>query len=101
MARGHGQVVGIVGEAGVGKSRFVYELTRIAAMHDWRVLRCEQDDIACSRDGTPHHHSVERFLAARPQGLTRVARAHENAGVGQTTQKEDSINGRSYGTETR
>jgi len=71
------------------------------AYGDWRVLRCEQDDIACSRDGNPHHHSVERFLAARPQGLTRVARAHENAGVGQTTQKEDSINGRSYGTETR
>jgi len=74
------------------------------AYGDWRVLRCEQDDIACSRDGIPHHHSVERFLATRPtrpQGLTRVARAHENAGVGQTTQKEDSINGRIYGTETR
>ena len=39
-ARGHGQVIGIVGEPGVGKSRFVYELTRIGAMHDWRVLRC-------------------------------------------------------------
>ncbi len=39
VARGHGQVIGIVGEPGVGKSRFVYEVTRIAAMHDWRVLR--------------------------------------------------------------
>jgi len=39
-ARGHGQVVGIVGEPGVGKSRFAYELTRIEATEDWRVLRC-------------------------------------------------------------
>jgi tetratricopeptide (TPR) repeat protein len=39
-ARGQGQVVGIVGEPGVGKSRFVYELTRLDAMHDWRVLGC-------------------------------------------------------------
>jgi transcriptional regulator with AAA-type ATPase domain/tetratricopeptide (TPR) repeat protein len=37
-ARGHGQVIGIVGEPGVGKSRFVYELTRLDAVHGWRVL---------------------------------------------------------------
>jgi len=40
VARGRGQVIGIVGEPGVGKSRFAYELTRIDPMHDWRVLRC-------------------------------------------------------------
>ena len=39
-ARGHGQVIGIVGEPGVGKSRFAYEFTRINATHDWRVMRC-------------------------------------------------------------
>jgi hypothetical protein len=38
--RGQGQVIGIVGEPGVGKSRFVYELTQIGAMRDWRVLHC-------------------------------------------------------------
>jgi transcriptional regulator with AAA-type ATPase domain/tetratricopeptide (TPR) repeat protein len=38
--RGQGQVIGILGEPGVGKSRFVYELTRLDAMHDWRVLGC-------------------------------------------------------------
>jgi transcriptional regulator with AAA-type ATPase domain/tetratricopeptide (TPR) repeat protein len=37
-ARGQGQVVGIVGESGVGKSRFVYELTRLDAAREWRVL---------------------------------------------------------------
>ena len=37
-ARGQGQVIGIVGEPGVGKSRFVYELTRADATQGWRVL---------------------------------------------------------------
>src|SRR5262249_32207646 len=36
--RGQGQVVGIVGEPGVGKSRFMYELTRLDATQGWRVL---------------------------------------------------------------
>ena len=52
-ARGHGQVIGIVGEPGVGKSRFAYELTRIEATHDWRVLRC----------GGVSHGSTTPFLA--------------------------------------
>ena len=37
-ARGQGQVIGIVGEPGVGKSRFTYELTRLDAARGWRVL---------------------------------------------------------------
>jgi len=52
-ARGHGQVIGVVGEPGVGKSRFAYELTRIEATHDWRVLRC----------GGVSHGSTTPFLA--------------------------------------
>jgi predicted ATPase/class 3 adenylate cyclase len=35
---GHGQVVAIVGEAGVGKSRLVYEGVQAHRMQDWRVL---------------------------------------------------------------
>jgi len=34
----HGQVAAIVGEAGVGKSRLVYEFTRSHRMHGWLVL---------------------------------------------------------------
>ena len=52
-ARGQGQVIGIVGEPGVGKSRFVYELTRLDAGRDWRVLGC----------GTVSHGSPAPFLA--------------------------------------
>jgi class 3 adenylate cyclase/tetratricopeptide (TPR) repeat protein len=35
---GHGQVVAIVGEAGVGKSRLVYEFTHSHRQHNWLVL---------------------------------------------------------------
>ena len=35
---GHGQVVAIVGEAGVGKSRLTYEFTRSHRVQDWLIL---------------------------------------------------------------
>src|SRR6266540_3011198 len=35
---GHGQVAAIVGEAGVGKSRLVYELTHSHRLHGWLTL---------------------------------------------------------------
>jgi DNA-binding NtrC family response regulator/tetratricopeptide (TPR) repeat protein len=38
--RGHGQVVTIVGEPGVGKSRLLFELTRSQRLRGWRILGC-------------------------------------------------------------
>jgi class 3 adenylate cyclase/tetratricopeptide (TPR) repeat protein len=37
-AKGHGQVVALGGEAGVGKSRLVYEFTHSHRLQGWRVL---------------------------------------------------------------
>jgi class 3 adenylate cyclase/tetratricopeptide (TPR) repeat protein len=38
VAAGHGQLVAVVGEAGVGKSRLVDELLQVASTQGWRVL---------------------------------------------------------------
>jgi len=38
VERGQGQLLGVVGEPGVGKSRFVYELTRSERLRGWGVL---------------------------------------------------------------
>ena len=35
---GHGQVVALVGEPGVGKSRLVYECTHVPRTHNWLIL---------------------------------------------------------------
>jgi len=38
-ARGHGRVVGLVGEPGVGKSRLFYEFARPERMPGWRIVK--------------------------------------------------------------
>jgi len=38
-ARGHGRVVGLVGEPGVGKSRLFYEFARSERMPGWRIVK--------------------------------------------------------------
>jgi tellurite methyltransferase len=45
------------------------ELSR--AYSGWQILRCEQDEITCSQDGTLHRHGIECFVARRPPVRTR------------------------------
>ena len=37
-AAGHGQIVALVGDPGVGKSRLFYEFTRTGRMHQWLAV---------------------------------------------------------------
>ena len=53
---GHGQVIAIVGEAGVGKSRLHWEFTRSHHADGWLVLRSRS---ASYGRGTPYLHVIE------------------------------------------
>jgi class 3 adenylate cyclase len=59
-AAGHGQVVAIVGEAGVGKSRLHWEFTRSHHADGWLVLRSRSVSYA---RGTPYLHVIELLEA--------------------------------------
>ena len=58
VAQGRGQVVGIVGEPGVGKSRLCYELTQAQRLHGWLTL--ESSPIAYGKD-TPYLPVIDLF----------------------------------------
>jgi tetratricopeptide (TPR) repeat protein len=60
VAAGHGQAVAIVGEAGVGKSRLVWELARSHRTHGWLVL--ESGSVSYGR-ATPYLPVVELLKA--------------------------------------
>ena len=55
---GHGQVAAVVGEAGVGKSRLVYELTHSHRLHGWLTL--ESASVSAPSTGAPASRSKPR-----------------------------------------
>jgi class 3 adenylate cyclase/tetratricopeptide (TPR) repeat protein len=69
---GHGQVVAIMGEAGVGKSRLIYELIHSTCTHGWLVMEC--DSISHGR-AVPYFSMSDLLknhfkIAARDDALT-------------------------------
>jgi class 3 adenylate cyclase len=72
---GHGQVVAIVGEAGVGKSRLVYEFVRSHHTQGWLVL--ESASVSYSK-ATPYFPVVDllkRYTHVEEHDDTRTIRA--------------------------
>jgi tetratricopeptide (TPR) repeat protein len=63
VEEGRGQVVGMVGEPGVGKSRLCYEFTRAHVAHGWRCLeaRVASYDKSITRDKV-----TNKLLALEP-----------------------------------
>ena len=55
-AAGHGQLVAVVGEAGVGKSRLIYELIHSRRAQGWRVL--ESASVSYGK-GTPYFPVID------------------------------------------
>jgi class 3 adenylate cyclase len=59
-AAGHGQVVAVVGEPGVGKSRLIWEFTRSHHIHGWLVL--ESGSVSYGK-ATPYLPVIELLKA--------------------------------------
>jgi hypothetical protein len=60
VAQGRGQVVGLVGEPGVGKSRLCYELTQAQRLHNWLIL--ESSPVAYGKE-TPYLPVIDLLKA--------------------------------------
>ena len=60
VAQGRGQIVGLVGEPGVGKSRLCYELTQAQRPHGWLIL--ESSPVAYGKD-TPYLPVIDLLKA--------------------------------------
>jgi len=67
---GHGQIVALVGDAGVGKSRLVRELLGGARAHDWLVLEATATSYG---QATPFSTMVELLRAYLALGATEEA----------------------------
>jgi tetratricopeptide (TPR) repeat protein len=72
---GHGQVVAVVGEAGVGKSRLVYEFVHTHRLRGWRVL--ESASVSYGK-ATPYFPVIEllrRYTHVEERDDVRTIRA--------------------------
>src|SRR5262249_659317 len=87
--RGRGQVIGIVGEPGVGKSRFVYELTRLDAMHGWRVLGCSGVSPGSTTPWLPLSDLLRRYFAIDDADAPEVIRDKVTETIGS---RHDELN---------
>jgi tetratricopeptide (TPR) repeat protein len=67
---GHGQVVAIVGEPGVGKSRLVYEFTRSHRAHGWLLLESRAVSYSKAAPYLPIHDLLKVYfqIEARDDG---------------------------------
>jgi tetratricopeptide (TPR) repeat protein len=73
--RGRGEVIGIVGEPGVGKSRFTYELTRLDATQGWRVLGSRGVSHGSTTPLLPISDLLRRYFAIEEADDPQVIRA--------------------------
>jgi predicted ATPase/class 3 adenylate cyclase len=72
---GHGQVVAIVGEAGVGKSRLVYECLHSHRTQGWRVLEAASVSYGKATPYLPVIDLLKRYAQVDDSDDTRTMRA--------------------------
>ena len=72
---GHGQVVAMVGEAGVGKSRLVYEFVHSHRTHDWLVLESASVSYGKATPYFPVIDLLKRYAHVEEHDNPRTIRA--------------------------
>jgi len=72
---GHGQVVALVGEAGVGKSRLVYEVVHSHHTQHWRVLESAAVSYGTATPYFPVIDLLKRYCRVEDGDDTRTIRA--------------------------
>src|SRR4029450_8622970 len=72
---GHGQVVALVGEPGVGKSRLVYECLRSPRTQGWLVLECVVIPYGKATPYVPVVDLLKRYLHIKDADEPRTVRA--------------------------
>ena len=74
-AAGHGQIVAIVGEAGVGKSRLVYEFTQTDVPRTWLVLEGASVSYGKATPYFPVLDLLRRYMHLEERDEARTIRA--------------------------
>jgi class 3 adenylate cyclase/tetratricopeptide (TPR) repeat protein len=72
---GHGQVVAVMGEAGVGKSRLVYEFVHAHQMQGWRVLESPSVSYGKATPYFPVIDLLKRYAQVEEHDDPRTVRA--------------------------
>ena len=72
---GHGQVVALLGEAGVGKSRLVYEVVHSHRIQGWRVLESASVSYGKATPYFPVLDLLKRYVQVEGRDDTRTIRA--------------------------
>jgi predicted ATPase len=72
---GHGQVVALLGEAGVGKSRLVYEVSHSHCTQGWRVLESAAVSYGKATSYLPVLDLLKRYTHVEDRDETRTIRA--------------------------
>jgi class 3 adenylate cyclase len=75
MGTGHGQVVAVVGEAGVGKSRLVYEFVRSHHTQGWLVLESASASYGKATPYFPVIDLLKRYAQVEAHNDARTIRA--------------------------
>ena len=85
---GHGQVVAMVGEAGVGKSRLVYEFVHSHRTHDWLVLESASVSYGKATPYFPVIDLLKRYAHVEEHDNPRTIRARV---TGQVLTLDDTL----------